>query len=99
MLKLASGKYDLIEREEIDERLKELSYSMIKTVVIYICLNDIYIYVCMYVFMYKFSYLNVCIKKAEECVKISKILKEDVLKKGIQKIKKDEEMEGLKKTR
>jgi hypothetical protein len=29
VLKLATGKYDLIGREEIDERLKKLSYKMI----------------------------------------------------------------------
>jgi phage FluMu gp28-like protein len=45
VLKLATGKYDLIEREEIDERLKKLSYKMIKPVMIYICLNLIYIYI------------------------------------------------------
>jgi hypothetical protein len=83
MLKLATGKYDLIEREEIDERLKKLSYRMIKTVVIHICLNNIYIYIY--------------IKKSEERVKISEILEEDVLKKGIEKINRDKEMEGLKK--
>jgi hypothetical protein len=29
VLKLAIGKYDLIEREEINENLKKLSYKMI----------------------------------------------------------------------
>jgi phage FluMu gp28-like protein len=43
VLKLATGKYDLIEREEIDERLKNLSYRMIKLVMIYIYLNNMYI--------------------------------------------------------
>jgi hypothetical protein len=57
VLKLATGKYDLIEREEIDKRLKNISYKMIKLVMIYIYLNSIYMYVYMYVFMY--LYMNI----------------------------------------
>jgi hypothetical protein len=57
VLKLAKGKYDLIEREEIDERLKKLSYRMIE----------------------------------------SEVLEENVLRKGMEKINREEEMEGLRK--
>jgi hypothetical protein len=36
MLKVMTGKYDMIERKDIDERLKELCYRMIKLVMIYV---------------------------------------------------------------
>jgi hypothetical protein len=35
MMKVLTGKYELIERKEIDKRLKELCYKMIKLVMIY----------------------------------------------------------------
>jgi hypothetical protein len=42
MLKVLTGKYDLIERKDIDERLKGLCYRMIKLVMIY---GYIYIFI------------------------------------------------------
>jgi hypothetical protein len=41
--------------------------------------------------------LNACIKKAEERINTREILEEDVLKKGIEKMNRDEEVEGLQK--
>jgi hypothetical protein len=61
VLKLATGKHDLIEREEIDERLKKLSYKIIKPIVIYIYLNNICVYIYVFIYEYISFYLNVLI--------------------------------------
>jgi hypothetical protein len=50
MSKVMIGKYDLIERKEIDERLKELCYRMIKLVMIYICIGKFHICNCIYLY-------------------------------------------------
>jgi hypothetical protein len=39
MLNVLAGKYDLIERKDIDERLKELCYRMIRLVMRYIYMS------------------------------------------------------------
>jgi hypothetical protein len=58
MLRVLTGKYDLIERKDIDGRLKDLCYRMIKLVrryihtYKYIHIYIIYIYNCMNMYIY-----------------------------------------------
>jgi hypothetical protein len=43
MMKVLTGKNELIERKDVDEKLKELCYKMIKLVRIYIFNHIMYI--------------------------------------------------------
>jgi vacuolar-type H+-ATPase subunit I/STV1 len=91
MMKVLTGKYELLEGKDVDEKLKELCYKMIKLVMIYIVKYIVHIHLYMNIY-----FLYCVLKKAEERVKISEMLEEDVLKEGIEKINRDEEMEQLK---
>jgi hypothetical protein len=57
MSKAMMGKYDLIERQDMDDALKELCYKMIKMVK-----NIIYIHMFVYVFeSIIYIYMCVCV--------------------------------------
>jgi hypothetical protein len=50
MMKVLTGKYDLIERKDVDENLRDLCYKMINLVRIYIFNHIMYIH--LYVSIY-----------------------------------------------
>jgi hypothetical protein len=56
LLKLATGKYDLIEGKDVDEKLKELSYKMIKLVLICVNFRIYYVYLCIYEYTFENVY-------------------------------------------